>query len=184
MHIWEFQRDIKQIGWYNDKVLFNRQLQTKEEYNNSFKQRATYLLSNPKYMLKFYNEKIVSMWTENTYMSIANNENLYNKYEKIENKEKELKIEKFEYPLAVYQKAIILLIFSCSLITIILKKDKLSSQEILLLLIFMGGFLFHIIWEAKSRYIIPYIVTLIPLASISLENINIKDRKNNEQDNK
>ena len=30
---------------------------------------------------------------------------------------------------------------------------------------FIGGFLFYIIWEAKSQYIYPYIVCLIPIAS-------------------
>ena len=32
----------------------------------------------------------------------------------------------------------------------------------------MGGFFFHILWEAKSRYILLYIVMLFPLVSINV----------------
>lgn len=44
----------------------------------------------------------------------------------------------------------------------------MSNENILLITIFLGGFFFHILWEAKSRYIIPYFLILIPIASIKL----------------
>ena len=64
-----------------------------------------------------------------------------------------------------------LLILTCvlSIVVLIQNRKNLSPEIIYLLLIFMGGFAFHIIWEAKSRYIIPYIVVLIPLASIQIK---------------
>ena len=49
-------------------------------------------------------------------------------------------------------------------------------EIIFLITIFIGGFAFHILWEAKSRYIIPYIVVLIPVAAISINKFNIKDK--------
>lgn len=34
-----------------------------------------------------------------------------------------------------------------------------------------GGFLFHMLWEAKARYILGYFVLLLPLAAFGLNEI-------------
>ena len=47
-------------------------------------------------------------------------------------------------------------------------RKNLTIELIFLVTIFLGGFGFHILWEAKSRYIIPYIVVLIPVASVMI----------------
>ena len=31
-------------------------------------------------------------------------------------------------------------------------------------MILVGGFLFHLVWEAKGQYTLPYMVLVIPLA--------------------
>ena len=49
-------------------------------------------------------------------------------------------------------------------------RNNLTNEMILLIIVFVGGFLFHILWEAKSRYIISYILILIPFASVCIEN--------------
>lgn len=65
--------------------------------------------------------------------------------------------------------------FATNLINAINESKKNSLDKLILLLtIFIGGFLFHTIWEAKSRYIIPYIVVLIPIASIEINKIKFK----------
>ena len=48
-----------------------------------------------------------------------------------------------------------------------------------LITIFIGGFAFHILWEAKSRYIIPYIVVLIPVAAMNIHKFGIKKQIDN-----
>ena len=61
----------------------------------------------------------------------------------------------------------------CSLIVLVQNRKNLSLELLFLITIFIGGFAFHILWEAKSRYIIPYIVVLIPVASICIKsNLN------------
>ena len=44
------------------------------------------------------------------------------------------------------------------------------KQEVyaLIPIAFVGGTLFHMIWEAKSRYVFPYFVFLLPLAAYGL----------------
>ena len=116
------------------------------------------------------------MWTETTFAGVRYN--LTYNFGTGENKDDNL--DKILYNIngvvSLYQKAIVLIIFTCSIIAIIQKRKNISNECILLLTIFIGGFLFHIIWEAKSRYIIPYIIALIPIASIKLEKIKFNKK--------
>ena len=61
-----------------------------------------------------------------------------------------------------------------------------SGWEIALMF-FIGGLLFHTVWEGKSQYTYPYIFTLIPLASYAVVALGdkvgslfkLKERKGN-----
>lgn len=108
--------------------------------------------------------KIASMWTENTYSAVRNN---------MEGQTNQ-QLENIINPLTFYQKTLLILMSVCSLVVLIQNRKNLSLNLIFLLTIFIGGFSFHILWEAKSRYIIPYILVLIPIASININN-TIKD---------
>lgn len=151
-------------GWYSEsigeKALKNPEI-VKEEYKERIKQRLSYFSNNIGYCVDFYTMKISSMWSENTYSALMNNGQCDNEYEK--------------NILTFYQKTVLILICICCIFVIIQNRKNLSSEVILLITIFIGGFLFHILWEAKSRYIIPYIVVLIPIASINIKKINIKE---------
>ncbi len=63
----------------------------------------------------------------------------------------------------------------------LLKKDK-TKEELLLPLAFIGGWLFLIIWEAKSQYALFYYVILFIYAILGYVNllklINKKNREN------
>ena len=45
---------------------------------------------------------------------------------------------------------------------------KLRGVQILPGIILLGGFFFTMIWEAKSRYVYPYIVMILPCAAYSV----------------
>ncbi len=161
-------------GWYNGKIgeygLHNPE-KAREEYPEKIKERINYLIKNPGYTIDFYVKKIASMWSENTYSSVW--------YNLVDGKN----IQDLEKPIEFYQKALIMTITTCSLIVLIQNRKKISLELLFLITIFVGGFSFHILWEAKSRYIIPYIVILMPVASITIENIkfNIKNILNNKE---
>ena len=156
-------------GWYNEGIgepaLKNPQ-GIKEEYINRIKERLEYFSQNLGYTFNFYTKKLASMWTENTYAAIRNNTSKEND-----------PLENLIAPLTFYQKVLLILSCVCSIIILIQNRKNLSPELIYLLLIFMGGFAFHIIWEAKSRYIIPYIVVLIPIASIQINKIRRRNKK-------
>lgn len=155
-------------GWYNEGIgepALRNPENKKIEYQDRIKERLLYFSENIGYTFEFYSMKIASMWTENTYAAVRNNTVDY------------YSLEGMIEPLTFYQKVLLIIMCLASLIVIIQNRKNLSLDLIFLLTIFIGGFAFHILWEAKSRYIIPYIVILIPIASISINKICIKNIK-------
>ena len=175
-------------GWYNKQVgdivyhLMNddeeNAKKVSDEVTNEFKERVKYLLQNPTYTLKFYAKKIITTWTEPTnefgFYNVKNTEG-----EKIEDHviASHITSGRVYEASKVYQKAIIYIIFVGAIATVIVNRKKLDKEILLLALIFLGGFSFHLLWETKSRYIIPYIIILIPVSVGGIEVIiqKIKD---------
>ena len=54
-------------------------------------------------------------------------------------------------------------------------KKKELEQYVLLITIF-GGCLFHMLWEAKGRYILPYFVMMLPMAAVGLAQMSVRLR--------
>ena len=152
-------------GWYNEDIgepALKNPESSKEEYAEKIKDRLTYFSQNMGYTFRFYTMKLASMWSENTYSAVRLN---------LLHESEDDYLNVIKEPLTFYQKALLILMCVCSIIVLIQNRKNLSVNVIYLLLIFMGGFAFHIIWEAKSRYIIPYIVVLIPIASIEINKL-------------
>lgn len=150
-------------GWYSEDIgepALKDPINKKIEYKDRIKERLTYFSNHLDYTFDFYTKKIASMWAENTYSAIRSNASEEN--DQIVNANK---------PLMLYQKTLLILMCVCSLIVLIQNGKNLSVDVIFLITIFIGGFAFHILWEAKSRYIIPYIIALIPVASIYINKI-------------
>ena len=53
------------------------------------------------------------------------------------------------------------------------KKREPLENEILLIVI-LGGILFHMLWEAKSRYVLPYFVMMLPMAAAGLAELTAR----------
>lgn len=172
-------------GWYVDKYID----EWKENGHNNevLKQRAINIikdyLNNPIKCFYFFRSKIASMWVETTFESIWHNTG-YMDINKENITEKEMLVSKNlnefltnNYIFFIIFGKIILIIIYTSVLIFILRNKELTNEKILLILIFLGGFAFHFLWEGKSRYVLPYVVILIPLASIGIkENIRwIKD---------
>lgn len=156
-------------GWYSEDIgehALKEPEIAKEEYKEKIKDRLTYFAKNPGEAFDFYVKKIASMWSENTYSAVRSN--LVKENDPLEN---------IYEPLETYQKILLVLTCICALIVLIQNRKNLSLDLLFLITIFIGGFAFHILWEAKSRYIIPYIVVLIPVASITINNLKFGKNK-------
>ena len=172
-------------GWYVDPFIdtWKEDGHDTEPMKERINNKLEMFKDNPKILFEFYFFKIASMWGENSFGSIWYNLSFnfgnmsvnrgtassseINNYEKIDN----YIYNNYAF-IMIYDKIIILLIF-ISLALFILRNKNITNDQILLILIFVGGFLFHIIWEAKSRYILPYVIILIPILAIGIDD-NIK----------
>ena len=167
-------------GWYSQEAMKVAQTDVKNAknyYPPILKERVKYLVTHPSEGFRFYKNKIVSMWTDNAFQCI-----FYNLPVHLDGMPKELYdsainenefysnyfVEKGSKQIKIYMKGIVLLVFSLILVNLLKHKKELSNEAILMITIFLGGFFFHVLWEAKSRYVIPYFVVLIPIACISL----------------
>ena len=167
-------------GWYNSNAdwVWDYPIdEAKEMYNNAIKERTKFFITHPKDLIMFYATKNISMYAENTYAGLFYNESFSFGYDEYKNEEKDAIVISFQERLQLYQKALMIIVFTFALVILIKNRKEISNEELLLLLVFIGGFLFHNMWEAKSRYIIPYLVILIPLASKGLVAI-LKDYPN------
>ena len=153
-------------GWYNENISKPAILNPEEieyQYREEVKKRLKYFAENIDYAFNFYILKIASMWTENTYSAVSNNQI-----------KDDVLIQKSSNIITFYQKILLIITCLCCIVFLIKNRKNISLEVIFLLTIFVGGFTFHILWEAKSRYIIPYILILIPIASLNIDQLDIK----------
>lgn len=172
-------------GWYVDKYFDEW---SENGHNNEvLKQRAIniikYYLNNPINCFEFFKNKIASIWAEPTFESIWYNTG-YMDINKENITEKEMLVSRSlngfltnNYIFFIIFGKIILIIIYTSVLIFTLRNKNLNNEQVLLILIFLGGFAFQLFWEGKSRYVLPYVIILIPIASIGVkENIKwIKD---------
>lgn len=170
----------RENGWYNSTMDYVWQDidNSYSYYPTKIKERVLELVKNPFYTVKFYSKKIISMWTEVTFGGIwynlpfqANNHEEFLDYLNENVLFSSICKGKANLCIVVYQKALVILIFFGALASILCNRKNLSLNIVLLITIFLGGFFFHIIWEAKSRYILSYLYMLIPISVIGVENI-------------
>lgn len=175
-------------GWYKEKTAsysWNEIETADENYKNIIKERLNYFKNNIFYTIKFYSKKTISMWAEPLQEAIWQNLsfnfasdflNEQSEEEALKTKEKDAHLVYMESAIAIYQKTLLIIIFSSTTIFILKYRKNISNEVVLLVLCFIGGVLFHTMWEGKSRYIIPYIVILIPVASMKLKISKFKNQ--------
>lgn len=171
----------RECGWYSSDIIgyaWDHPEEAPEYYKEQVKRRVIELVKNPLYSIKFYAKKTVSMWAEVTFGSVWYNlpfqaktheEYLY----KMEESRtfQSISAGKLNDLLVIYQKALVMLILIGAFIAIWKNRKNLDNNILLFITIFIGGFLFHTIWEAKSRYVLPYLIIIIPVAVIGLQEL-------------
>ena len=174
------QEGMRANGWYNETGDMGwKEEVSNEQYIEMIKQRLGEFSQDIGYTIKFYAKKIASMWAEPLQESIWQNLSFnFETYQPEEEytEEEVQELQKVDNALIgkrdtlqLYQKAWMGIVFGMAIVFIIKNRKNISNEALLLFICFIGGFMFHILWEGKSRYIIPYIIILIPLAGITLE---------------
>lgn len=202
------EKTSRPSGWYHDssnvEIIYTQAEydieKTKEKSMEIITERVKAFCKYPVMMIKFYQDKICSTWIEPAFQTMwwstpggeyERQPQEYKDY--IENNEflNELLFGKYKSSYLKYLDIVQICIYSLSLVSVVygIKNNNYNHTNSILLIVFVGGFLFHILWETKSIYVIPYYIMLIPSASNGFEIVNdkinemilkIKDRKNNK----
>lgn len=157
-------------GWWNgshDRIFLNSEFDPKEAARRGekkLKERLDAMKDDPAYAVDFMGKKLASEWSEPTYESIWIQQN------RTSDTTAPAMISSLFFAGGRLSK---IYVFFCnlfqsflyffSLLFVIGKWKKATIPELLLPVIFIGGFLFHIFWEAKGQYTLPYCVCLLPM---------------------
>lgn len=167
----DIDNQLRGPGWY-DSTSYDTYLQLNADAAGAsaagvekLKVNIGKMQAEPMRALRFFREKTVSQWCEPMYQSVWSGpmalgeqgtytpllQNLY------AGGSAEDTVEHF-------CKLLVLLIFGGCMLFLLFDAKKDSGWE-LGVVYFIGGFLFHMLWEAKSQYIYPYVFSLIPMAA-------------------
>ena len=163
-------------GWYNiysmhffatsdyDVDLANeRALASIKEYVGKYK-------NNPEYMIDFFTRKMNAQWNAPMYQGIVMNNRIVGRQSGLISDiyyggEVGGFLEKFTklYQLLVYGSIVFLLISK--------RKQWDQIEKYVLLIAVFGGFLFSLIWEAKTRYVFPYLLMELPYVALGINEV-------------
>lgn len=165
-------------GWYTGDVeaIYNQsgynKEKSKEITDKLFDKRLNELSNDKGYTYGYFKNKLETTWLNPTFQSIwcsipgivLDQDQEYNNY--IVNHKLIISIvcgkifNLEEKAMDIFQ-ILVFLSSSFALFTIL---KEASLKKLLLPLIFLGGFLFHLIWETKAIYVLQYYYLLIPYA--------------------
>ncbi|NBJ91329.1 glycosyltransferase family 39 protein [Parablautia muri] len=160
-------------GWYNGYNMnvyadngFDTEAAAKESME-SIRESLKRFVHNPQHAVYYFYKKFVSQWNDPTFQSMIVNE-WYSRY----SVRSEL-ADFFIYGtgrklLSHLMNAYHLIVLLCSTAGCIYVIKNWRLERAYLLLNVFGGFLFHMIWEAKGRYILGYFTLLLPIAAAGL----------------
>lgn len=184
------QESSRANGWYNG-FNFNTYQEsgmdtdkTVELSKAAIAERQAYFKANPGYAASFYFNKFLSQWTDGTYASRqATLATLGPRHPVAEEFYTGKYAKAYIEFCNIYQTIVYIGCFAGTLITLLRRRPDRLYMWIGMISVF-GGFLFHMIWEANSRYIFLYGLLLLPyaargLADISNTSVLGKFRKNN-----
>ena len=124
-----------------------------------------YFLEHPDYTADFFEKKIQSVWAEPTFQSLWIQEVkgpgwLFPSFTRSLFREGGWANEIYWELCNALQS----LIYGGALLFVIFKGGRVRFEGLIFAVIFIGGFLFHLFWEAKGQYTVCYFLMLLPYA--------------------
>ncbi len=158
-------------GWYNgynNGVFEANQYDfesTKASIQENIFERIAYFEENKGYALDFFGRKIASQWNEGTFQGFWINN--------VEDTRREIVWSEFTKNLMEDNRLLnsimvgslnwfLSFLWLGVLSFLILCKKEIDTYQLMFCILFLGGFVFHLIWEAKGQYTVVYVYLLIP----------------------
>lgn len=125
-----------------------------------------------KYTRDFYQVKIWQQWNEPSFGGEVSTKSFTGEpHPIIEN----IYYGKMQEMLRVFRDYYIFILYAGAFVALLgkvfCKKNTDDIWKNIILVILIGGFLFSLLWESKSRYVMPYVVMLIPYGAYGLYQI-------------
>ena len=199
--IWVFDK-YKETHSGASKIDYTKDVAGRNEiYKEFITSRVTDMLKHPVEAIKFFGKKAISSWGDPSLSGNYSINESYDKrrimYQKLPLESLALtqsiqsismpqfknKEARFESPISKFlvetktiinyiERPFLILLLLGSFIFIIRKRFEIDLDTFLLILIFLGGAVFHqFIWETQPRYFLPYVALLIPVSAISFSEI-------------
>ncbi|MBQ8232149.1 MAG: hypothetical protein IJZ34_09535 [Lachnospiraceae bacterium] len=179
------QESSRAEGWYNG-FNFNTYRETgmdtqatNELSKQAIEERLSYFKQNPGYAVNFYRNKYLSQWGDGTYASRQATLATFGG-----RRDFFVKLYEGEYSSYYisfcnqFQNLLYLGSAAFCISALVSNRRKKGSRPYfsqlpvyLCLIGVIGGFLFHMIWEANARYILPYSLLLMPYAAWGINRV-------------
>ena len=123
---------------------------------------------DPAYMLYFFQYKINSQWQAPMYQSIVANNLVVREQSSLVRMIYEKKLP--GQLIKLYMKAFQFFLYGCIFLWLIRNfKKEIPIENYVLLIAVFGGFLFTVMWEAKTRYALPYMLLMLPCFGLGMQ---------------
>ena len=156
-------------GWYNS---YNAAVFIHNDYNyetaskivdKDIKQRLDYFKQNKEYAIDFFGKKIASQWNEGTFQG----------FWILETRKKAVEwptiVSEIIYEGSTFNKVVVEIcdfflsfLWLGVILFIALGWKELDVYKLIYVIVFIGGFIFHLFWEAKAQYTVVYVYFMIP----------------------
>lgn len=167
-------------GWYNS-FMYNTYTdtgydkeKTAEIGKEQLKGNLMKISEDPGRAFSFFTQKTVSQWCEPTYQSIWSGpledcgQNTYTKLLKsIYTGQTGAKV------VTVFSKFLTMLIWAFAAVFLLKYRKETDGWQIAFMY-FVGGLIFHTMWEGKSQYIYPYVFSVIPFVAYAFSKTSLQ----------
>ena len=164
-------------GWYNgtnDTELTIHDLDaelTAIDNKRAVEERLSELYENKAYAVDFFRRKILSQWNSPAYHSFFETGTFDCSREELPDLVRRIYYDEADAVMTFMNRYQFVLYFCSAImatVTFFCRKKERWLEDYILLIAVVGGFLFSILWEALSRYVLAYVVFMIPLASVGM----------------
>lgn len=156
-------------GWYNG---YSVEIFEECEYDTAaadivarrdISERIGEITSSPDVLISFLGEKIITQWSEPTYQAFWMVD-AFDNHEELSSFETSLISGNTRHVISLWMRFLVTLVWFFNIIFAIRSYKDQDWRMLILAVSLLGGFVFHIIWEAKALYTLPYMILSIPTA--------------------
>lgn len=169
-------------GWYTADVerIYNDSGYNKEKASEIAKEklvnRVKYLILNPNYTWNYFTNKLQTTWLNPTFQvfwcstpsTLLDIDTAYNYRIMSDKLVQRIVCGDIEQTMERIMDVFQIITFISAGVALILSFKEGNPKKTLLPITFLGGFIFHIIWETKSIYVIQYFYIMLPFAAYGL----------------